>query len=64
MKAAPVAAENIRFWKMVRSSIGALASRSISTKSGSSSAAASSETITMGSFQPEMPPFETRRRGR
>ena len=59
MKAAPVAAANIRLRKMVRSSIGAVALLSISTKSGSRTAAAIREAITIGSVQPERPPLET-----
>ena len=59
MKAAAVAAENMRFWKIVRSSIGARGRRSIRTNSGSSTAAAISAPITSGSSQPEIPPRET-----
>ena len=58
MKAAPVAAANIRLRKMVRSSIGALPRCSIRTNSGSSTALATSEPITSESSQPEIPPRE------
>ena len=58
MKAAAVAAANIRLRKMSRSSIGALPRCSIRTKSGSRIAAAISEPITSESSQPEMPPRE------
>ena len=59
MKAAPVAAANNRFLKIVRSSIGARTRLSIRTKAGSSTAATMSESITIGSVHPESPPFET-----
>ena len=58
MKAAAVAAANIRLSKIVRSSIGAEARFSIRTKAGSSTTAAISDQITSGSSQPEMPPRE------
>jgi hypothetical protein len=45
--------------KRVRSSIGAVALLSISTKSGRSTAATISEAITIGSVHPERPPLET-----
>ena len=48
MKAAPVAAAKSRFSKIVRSSIGELARRSISTNSGSSTAPAIRLAITSG----------------
>ncbi len=57
MNAAPVAAANRRFWKMVRSSIGAFTRRSIRTNAGSSAAAAASPAMTIGSLQPEIPPL-------
>ena len=59
MNAAPVAAANRRFSKIVRSSIGARPWRSISTNSGSSTTPAIRPPITTGSFQPLMPPLET-----
>ncbi len=59
MNAAPVAAANRRFSKIVRSSIGARPWRSISTNSGSSTTPAIRPPITTGSFQPLIPPLET-----
>jgi hypothetical protein len=44
--------------KIVRSSIGARTRRSISTNSGSSTAAAASPAMTGGWSQPWMPPLE------
>ena len=64
MNAAPVAAENMRFRKIVRSSIGDLPLSSIRTKAGSSTTEATNGQITIGSFQPERPPSRFRRRGR
>ena len=58
MKAAPVAAANIRFSKIVRSSIGAETRFSMRTKAGSSTTAATRDQITNGSSQPERPPRE------
>ena len=58
MNAAAVAAENSRLRKIVRSSIGARARCSIRTKAGSSTTEATNGQITIGSFQPERPPFE------
>ena len=58
MKAAAAAAENRRFWKIDRSSIGALLWRSISTNRGRNTAAAIRLPTTSGSVQPEMPPLE------
>ncbi len=59
MKAAALAAANRRLRNRVRSSIGARERRSITTHSGSSTAAAARPAITTGLFQPLMPPFET-----
>ena len=59
MNAAPLAAANRRLRKISRSSIGAFERRSISTHSGSSTAAAARPPITIGSFQPLSPPRET-----
>ena len=59
MNAAPVAAANRRFSKIVRSSIGARPWRSMSTNSGSSTTPAIRPPITTGSFQPLIPPLET-----
>ena len=58
MNAAAAAAENRRFWKIDRSSIGAGWRLSISTNSGRNTAAAARLPITSGSVQPEMPPLE------
>ena len=58
MNAAAAAVENSRLRKIVRSSIGALWWRSISTKAGSSTAAAIRPPITSEDVQPEMPPLE------
>ena len=58
MKAAPVAAAKSRLRKIERSSIGARPRCSISTNSGSSTAATSRLPITSESSQPEMPPRE------
>ena len=59
MKAAALAAANRRLRNRVRSSIGARERRSITTHSGSSTAAAARPAITTTLFQPLMPPFET-----
>ncbi len=58
MKAAPVAAANMRLAKIERSSIGARPRCSISTNRGRRIAAAIRLPITRLSFQPEMPPRE------
>ena len=61
MNAAPLAAAKRRFSKIVRSSIGAAARRSTSTKAGSSTAATTRLTIVTVSSQPDSPPRETPR---
>ncbi len=58
MKAAAEAAENRRFLKIDRSSIGDLTRLSISTKPGRNTAAAIRLPITPGLLQPERPPLE------
>ena len=58
MKAAAVAAENSRSRKMLRSSIGALPRRSITTNRGRKTAAAARLVNVTGSIQPFMPPRE------
>ena len=58
MNAAAAAAENSRFLKMLRSSIGDSARLSISTNAGRKIAAAIRPPITTGESQPEIPPLE------
>ena len=59
MNAAPVAAANSRFSKIVRSSIGARWCLSISTKIGSSTTPTTIPPIVSGSVQPLSPPRES-----
>ena len=59
MKAAPVAAANMRLRKIERSSMGAATRPSITTNSGSSTAAAARLTITTSLSHPDSPPFDT-----